>query len=141
MSRLASAVVPAMLFGPWAADSEPSWFATLLLCFAVAGLPLALSPGYVVVDGARRELRIRARLYRFVLRPRTISFDDVDEVIIWSRETGIPGIEESEYLSVWLDLRNAGSIKINSTKDAEYANYLAHTLSERIGVKVAVKRY
>ncbi len=99
----------------------------------------------VVVDVAQRELRIRARLYRFMLRSRIISFDDVDEVIIGSHGVAAPGLEwssslESEYLSDWLDLRNADSIKINSMKDSEYANYLAHTLSERIRIKVAVKR-
>ena len=52
----------------------PSWVATLLLFCAVAGSLFALLPGYVVVDGARRELRIRSRLRKLALRPRTIIF-------------------------------------------------------------------
>lgn len=122
------------------AGQMPAWAVVTSLLFALSGVLIPLFPGYVVVDSTRRELRIRAGTRRLVLSPRRIPFDDVVQVIIWRvKPTGNPA--DGYYRdspAVWLDLRDAGSIKIDSSRDDAYVNYLAHSLSTRIGVSATV---
>ncbi|GMQ77157.1 MAG: hypothetical protein BMS9Abin01_2477 [Gammaproteobacteria bacterium] len=113
-----------------------SWLASIFLTGGVAGSLYALLPGYLVVDGAKRELRTRTRLHKILPRPRIIPFHRVEEVAIWEP---YDSAYRDRPVTLRMGIRDAAAIKIESTLDYEYANYLAHTLSERIGVKAVVR--
>lgn len=79
---------------------------------------------------------MRRGLRKLFPHPRAIPFDQVENIVIWDAYRY--SIDNSR-AEVRMDLRDGSSEKLDKTMDDDYANHLASSLAERIGVKVKVK--